>query len=308
VQTYDVIRAGILAALCAAILGSSQTAHGARYPVIAAAGDIACDPETPAYNGGSGTTSECQEGATARLLIRGHFTAVLTLGDNQYDAGSLAAYQTSYDSSWGLVKAITHPAPGNHEYGTPGASGYFRYFGAAAGRPANGYYSFQIGTWHLVSLNSNCSAIGGCGTGSPEERWLRADLTSHPARCTLAVWHHPRFSSGVHGDNAVTSALWQDLSAAHADLVLTGHDHDYERFAPLDPNGRVDGSRGIREFVVGTGGRSHSGFLLIRPGSQARNSTTFGILALTLRPTGYDWHFVPVAGGTYTDKGSGSCH
>ena len=302
-----ILLAGALVALGGTLLMRGTGAAGSGYPVIAAAGDIACDPSSSDYDRGRGTTSECRELATAGLLTAGRYGAVLTLGDNQYDTGAYAAYRVSYGSSWGRVRSITKPAPGNHEYETSGASGYFRYFGKAAGSQGRGYYSFDLGAWHLISLNSNCWAIGGCGKGSPEERWLRRDLTTHRTACTLAYWHHPRFSSGLHGSSTATAAFWQDLYAGGADVVLSGHDHDYERFAPLAPSGKVDPARGIREFVVGTGGRSHYGFVSIQPGSQARDSTSFGVLALTLRPTGYDWRFVPAV-GSYTDRGSASCH
>ena len=190
----------------------------------------------------------------------------------------------------------------------PGAAGYFDYFGTAAGRRSPGYYSFNLGRWHLIALNSECAQVGGCATGSPQERWLRADLAAHPARCVLAYWHKPRFSSGMHGNNATYTAFWHALHGAGADMVLVGHDHDYERFAPQTPHGRADPARGIRQFVVGTGGKTHYGFRTIRANSQVRNSRTFGVLRLALHPSGYDWRFVPEPGKTFTDSGHGSCH
>jgi hypothetical protein len=298
----------MLAAVVALLaVGTAAARTSAGYQVIAAAGDIACDPVSAAYDGGRGTSGECRELATSRLLVRGHYAAVLALGDEQYDVGAYSSFRVSYGGSWGRVKTITYPAPGNHEYGTPGAAGYFRYFGTRAGSPAKGYYSFDLGAWHLISLNSNCWAIGGCAAGSPEERWLRRDLAAHPTVCTLAYWHHPRFSSGLHGSNGAYDAFWRDLYVAGADVVLVGHDHDYERFAPLDPTGKVDPTRGVREFVVGTGGRSHYGFRAPLPGSQARDTTSFGVLALTLRPASYSWRFV-AAVGSYSDSGSAPCH
>jgi hypothetical protein len=290
------------------ILGAAHSASSApRYPVVAAAGDIACDPSDDSYDHGRGTSTACRQLATSDLLVRGHYSLVLTLGDNQYEDGSYAKYLASYAPSWGRVKRSTRPSPGNHEYGTRSAAGYFRYFGRAAGPRGRGYYSFDVGAWHLVSLNSNCSEAGGCGAGSPQVRWLRRDLAAHPARCTLAYWHHPRFSSGPHGSDPSVAGLWQTLYRQDADVVLVGHDHDYERFAPLDGNGAPDPRRGVRELVVGTGGRSHYGFQSLARGSQLRNSTTFGVLALTLKPSAYDWRFVPT-GGTFTDRGSGRCH
>jgi uncharacterized repeat protein (TIGR01451 family) len=206
------------------------------------------------------------------------------------------------------VKPLIHPAVGNHEYLTAGAAGYFQYFGAAAGDPTQGYYSFDIGSWHLIALNSNCSKVGGCGPGSPQETWLRRDLEAHPADCTLAYWHHPRFSSGEHGSFVSTQPLWQALYDAGTELVLSGHDHDYERFAPQTAAGVADAGRGIRQFVVGTGGRNRYALGPAIANSEARDATTFGVLELTLHPAGYDWRFVPEAGGGFADAGSASCH
>jgi hypothetical protein len=307
----DKVSLGLLAAVSVAFLvwipASVGTAPAIRHPVIAAAGDIACDPGSSSYSGGHGTATACRQLATSRLLIARRYTAVLTLGDNQYEDGSYAKYRASYHPSWGRVKRITKPSPGNHEYETRNAAGYFRYFGKAAGEPARGYYSFEIGGWHLVSLNSNCAAVGGCGKGSAQEGWLREDLAAHPTACTLAYWHHPRFSSGPHGSDDATAALWRALYDHAAEVVLVGHDHDYERFAPQDPDGKLDRRRGIREFVVGTGGKSHYRFESVAANSQARNSTTFGLLSLTLRPNGYSWRFVPAV-GSFTDAGSAGCH
>lgn len=298
-----------LAALGAIVVSATAGAAvpaPARDPVIAAAGDIACDPSDASFHGGRGTPGACAELATSALLVRGGYAAVLTLGDNQYDDGAYAKYLASYARSWGRVKEITRPAPGNHDYETSRAAGYFRYFGRAAGPAGRGYYSFDLGTWHVVSLNSNCWAVGGCRLGSPEQRWLRRDLAAHRSACTLAYWHHPRFSSGLHGDDADVSGLWRTLYAYRADVVLSGHDHDYERFAPLDAAGRAAPARGIREFVVGTGGESHYPILGPEPASEVHDSSTFGILALTLRPGRYDWRFVPAV-GSFTDRGSAPC-
>ena len=185
-----------------------------------------------------GTGSTCRQLATSNTLVRGHYASVLALGDTQYEDGAYEKFVASYDPSWGRVKSITKPAPGNHEYESPGATGYYRYFGRAAGDPRKGYYSFDVGRWHLIALNSNCSAVGGCGAGSPQEQWLRRDLAAHPAACTLAYWHHPRFSSGLHGSDSTYTAFWQALYDAGADVVLSGHDHDYERFARADAERR----------------------------------------------------------------------
>jgi hypothetical protein len=274
-------------------------------------------PPPPPANGktavvlAAGDIASCRspgDEATAALVQATPAASVLTLGDNAYESGSESEYASCYAPTWGQFLARTHPAVGNHEYLTPDASAYFSYFGAAAGPPDKGYYSFDVGAWHLVSLNSNCSRAGGCGEGSPQLTWLRADLATHRTRCTLAFWHHPRFSSGEHGNQMQMAPIWQALYTAGADVVLSGHDHDYERFAPQDGNGGADAARGIREFVVGTGGKNHYPFSSPQPNSEVRNDTTFGVIELTLRPTGYDWQFLPEAGKTFTDSGSGACH
>jgi hypothetical protein len=276
-------------------------------PTIAAAGDVACDPADTSYNGGQGSGLVCRQLATSDLLVAGNYAAVLGLGDLQYEDGAYSKFNVSYGASWGRVKAITKPTPGNHEYGTANAEGYFQYFGAAAGDPSKGYYSFDVGSWHLIALNSNCAAVGGCSAGSPQEQWLRADLAASTARCTLAFWHHPSFSSGEHGSDSAYTAFWQALYDANADAVLVGHDHDYERFAPQSPTGGLDLTRGLREFVVGTGGKNQRAFPSVRPNSEARSATSLGILEVTLGATAYDWRFVS-ASGSFTDSGSTSCH
>ena len=264
-------------------------------PVLLAAGDIAS------------CLSKGDE-ATAQLVANISGT-VATLGDNVYERGSGAEFTSCFDPTWGAFKARIHPAPGNHEYLTPGGQGYFDYYGAAAGQIGKGYYSYDLGAWHVVVLNSQCWEIGGCGAAAPQSQWLKADLGAHPAPCTLAYWHVPRFSSGAHGDSTLVQSFWDLLYAGGVDVVLNGHDHDYERFAPQDPHGQPDAARGIREFVVGTGGRSHYPFLLgPHANTEVRNDATFGVLKLTLHPTGYDWEFVPVAGKTFTDTGGGTCH
>ncbi len=282
-------------------------------PVIAAAGDIACDPASSSFNGGSGTSTQCRQKATSDLLTTGRFAKVLPLGDIQYESGALAAFMKSYDPSWGRVKSISAPVVGNHEYATSGAAGYFDYFNGvgvssgAAGSRGKGYYSYDLGAWHVVALNSNCTFVS-CSAGSAQEQWFKADLAAHPTRCTLVYWHHPRFSSGNHGDNASTDPLYKAAYTASADVLLAGHDHGYERFAPQSPSATADSTRGIREFVVGTGGKSHYGFGTAKPNSQVRMSGTFGMLELTLHPTSYDWKFRPEAGRTATDSGTTTCN
>lgn len=262
-------------------------------PVLVGAGDIATC-------GGSG------DSATA-AVIRGVAGTVFTAGDDAYPSGTSAQFANCYGPTWGVFKGRTRPAPGNHDYVTAGAAAYFAYFGSRAGNPRYGFYAYDLGTWRVYVLNSNCWAVGGCGVGSPQERWLRADLALRPHACVLAYWHHPLFSSGLHGNQAAVRPLWDDLYAAGAELVINGHDHDYERFAPQSPAG-VATSRGIREFVVGTGGVGHYQFGSVRANSQVRNATAFGVLRLTLHATGYDWRFLPAAGATFSDAGQGSCH
>lgn len=276
-------------------------------PVAAAAGDIVCDPIV----GGS-----CKHIATSDLVLQINPNAVFALGDNQYESGQYTNFISYYDPSWGRFKGLTHPSVGNHEYLTAGAAGYFDYFNGVgnfsgqAGDRDKGYYSFDIGTWHGIVLNSNCSKVGGCGAGSAQEKWLRADLASHTATCTIAYFHHPRFSSGNHGSQTSVKALWQALYDYNADVVLSGHDHDYERFAPQDPNGTLDLLRGVREFIVGTGGKNHThlGTSGRIANSEVFDDTSFGVIKLTLHPTSYDWVFIPIPGNSFTDSGTQQCH
>jgi hypothetical protein len=324
---------GLAILLSVGVLGSAQSASAldSTDPVLVGAGDIAS----------CGSTGD---EATARLLAGINGTVVATLGDNAYDYGTSQEFAHCYDNYklpsegggvfdptrsyyWGRYKALTKPAVGNHEYDNPGstassgASGYFGYFGNAASPTetactvaCKGYYSYDLGSWHVIVLNSNCDEVGGCGPGSPQEEWLRNDLQNdlqtHPSgqACTLAYWHHPRFSSGSHGDNTLVDPFWKDLYQAGAEVVLNGHDHDYERFAPQTASGVADSAQGIREFVVGTGGKSHYAFGASRATSEVRNSDTYGVLKLTLHASSYDWQFVPEAGKTFSDSGSASCH
>jgi acid phosphatase type 7 len=296
------------AAIAAAVVPVSA-GEAAADPVVAAAGDIACSPSDPGYNGGNGTADRCRQKATSDLLVGGGIDVVLPLGDIQYDSASLANINAVYHPTWGRVKSITRPVLGNHE-GT--WNGYFDYFngpGAAdgpAGPRGRGYYSFDLGGWHLIALNSNCSRVS-CGAGSIQEQWLRADLAHHPAACTLAYWHHPRYSSGHDGSHVTLHAFWKALSEAGAEIVLSGHSHNYERFAPRDVNGKPSPSGGIRQFVIGTGGAFFTGMSSRLGGSEVFQNDTFGVLKLTLHPTSYDWQFVPIAGSTFTDSGSAAC-
>jgi len=247
---------------------------------------------------------------TAALLDAIDPDVVFTLGDNAYEDGTPDQFAAWYEPTWGRFKAKTRPAPGNHDYRTPGAAGYFGYFGARAGDPATGYYSYDVGSWHVVVLNTNgegpCATIP-CHSGSAQERWLRADLEASPKPCTLAYWHHPRYSVGPEGNAPATQALWQALYAEEVELVLAGSNHNYQRWKPMNAAGQVDAARGIRSFVVGTGGKTPHP-LRSHPNVEAASTGTPGVLKLTLRPGAYDWQFVPVAGRTFTDAGSARCH
>jgi Calcineurin-like phosphoesterase len=273
--------------------GSSAQTAGAA--VLVAAGDIA----------------DCMDisgaEATAKLLEKIPGT-VVAIGDLAYPDGTKENF-ACYDKTWGRVKDRTRPAPGNHEFHSKAATYYFEYFGKIAGDPKDGFYSYDLGAWHVISLNSECVEVGGCGAGSREEKWLRADLASHPNACTLAYFHKPLFSSGgKHGDDVELRPFYQALYDANADVILNGHDHDYERFAPQDANAKADPARGIREFVVGTGGKNHRPFGEPHANSEVRDATAFGVLKLTLRANGYDWQFIPEAGKSFTDSGTGNCH
>jgi len=259
-------------------------------PVLLGAGDIA--------SSGSG------DSATA-ALVNGISGTVFTTGDNVYTNGTAAEFSSYYQPTWGAFKARTRPAPGNHDYNTSGASAYYSYFGSQAGPAGQGYYSYNLGNWHIVSLNSNISM----SASSAQVTWLRNDLAANTRSCTLAYWHHPLFTSGAnHSPSTSTRPLYQALYDANADVVVWGHNHQYERFAPMNPSGGADNARGLRSFVAGMGGADHYGFGTIQPNSQARNSDTFGVLKFTLHSNSYDWQFVPQSGRTYNDSGTGTCH
>lgn len=257
---------------------------------------------------GAGDIADCsstRDEATALLLDNIPGT-VFTAGDNAYPSGSATNYNNCYNPSWGRHKNRTRPAVGDNEYGTSGASGYFGYFGAAAGPSGKGWYSYNLGNWHIIVLNSECSQVGGCDSGSEQGQWLAADLAANPSTCTLAIFHEPLFSS--NGGDSDHVDLWEPLYAAGAEIVISGHRHNYERFAPQTPAGVLDNQRGIRQFIVGTGGSSLSSFgSRVAPNSLVRNASTHGVLKLTLHTASYDWEFIPVAGQTFRDSGSAQC-
>lgn len=281
----------------ASVAVSSAASKTSDDAVLVGAGDIAsCDDLAGAE-------------ATAKLIAKIPGT-VFAVGDLAYPDGSDEQFAKCYGPTWGRFRERTRPAPGNHEYHKGGASGYARYFGEAAGDPIKGYYSYELGGWHIVVLNSECAEVGGCEAVSPQGKWLQQDLEQHAKTCTLAYFHKPLFSSGAkHGNDPEMKPLWEILYHAGADVVINGHDHDYERFAPQDSEGHADAQHGIREFVVGSGGKSsHRVMGEAQPNSEVRNADTFGVLKVTLHARGYDWEFVPQAGKTFTDTGSGACH
>jgi calcineurin-like phosphoesterase family protein len=309
----------LAATLVALMVGTSTASAQSADPVIAGAGDIACDPTGASFNNGDGDALRCRQRYTSDLLVGQGLAAVLALGDTQYEDGTLDQFRASYDLSWGRVKSITRPAIGNHEYRLSPGTGYFDYFngvGSAtgpAGDRGRGYYSFDVNGWHLIALNSMCDQVpGGCGVGSAQEQWLRSDLAANSgAACTLAYWHHPLFNSGPDGTYKDTpwntTALWQALYDAGAELVLSGHAHIYQRFGPQDAGGNADPQRGLREFVVGTGGKSLGNFGPTQPNLEFRDNTQYGVIKLVLHPNSYDWTFVNEA-AQIVDLGSAGCH
>jgi 3',5'-cyclic AMP phosphodiesterase CpdA len=296
----------IVAALAAAtLLGCAPDKHpatpaaGMRLTVLAA-GDIAdCMHQRAAHSGAAQTADLVQS-----ELAKDPAAIVLTLGDNTYPVGAPGEFSNCYEPTWGRFKNRTHPSPGNHDYGIKGAPGYYGYFGAAAGVERRGYYSLVFGNWHIISLNSNLRPP----EAAAQLAWLKTELGQSNAPCTLAYWHHPVYSSGGHGNDPRMMEVWKTLLAANADLVLTAHDHNYERFAPQDAAGKRDDARGMRQFVAGTGGAHLTPLRFPRPNSEQSDNSTRGVLKLTLKDTGYEWEFLPVLPGGYTDKGAALCH
>jgi hypothetical protein len=300
-------------ALGAAALAPVAAPASPRPIRIAAVGDIACK-DRPKNN-----RQVCQYDDVAAAIARGDYDRFLALGDIQYESGKYADFVDNYDRYFGGLLPITEPVPGNHDYGTPNAAGYYRYFGRIGQEP-DGYYSYDLGGWHIVALNSAiCPAVTGCGPGDPQYEWLQNDLASSEASCTLAYWHHPRWDWLKYQNADWTEdyewlrskPFWDLLSAAHADIVLSGHNHNYSRWKPMDANGNAD-PNGIRQFIVGSGGRNLNGFgsKSTRPDTfQTGWANGFGYLQLTLRDGGYDWRFMPAEGQlNFVDEGSGSCH
>lgn len=294
---------GIVLSLVISLAG----AGGASAARVVAVGDVACKQGPPHLTGA------CRQRDTSELALRLAPERVLIAGDLQYPDGLLADFEQSFAPTWGRLQRIIAPVPGNHEYHDLSARGYYDYFNGKsvltgrAGDRTKGYYSFDLEHWHLIALNSNCAAVGGCDLNSPQGKWLRANLANNHSPCTLAYFHHPRFSSGMHGSDLTMRGLWSMLQTGKVDLILNGHDHNYERFAPQTADGTV-AADGIREFVVGTGGKDLRAFRTVERNSEVRNSDSYGVLALTLDPSSYSWQFESIPGSAFSDYGSASCH
>jgi acid phosphatase type 7 len=292
--------AAIMLAGCGSVARQARLSLAGEGATVYAAGDIAdCRYRFPADSGAAQTAALIAQG-----LARDPNAAVLTLGDNTYPVGLPAEFDTCYAPTWGRFKARTFPVPGNHEYYTQGAPGYYAYFSDHAGPAQRGYYSFTLGKWRVLALNS---ALRNAEFAAQLE-WLKAELAQNKSLCTLAFWHHPVYSSGGHGNNDFMLGVWKELVAGGVDLALVGHDHDYERFAPQDGTGQRDDARGLRQIVVGTGGAQLTPLRLARPNSEVNDNSTHGVLKLVLKETGYEWEFLPVAEGGFTDHGAARCH
>jgi acid phosphatase type 7 len=316
--TFDFNDAVVVARSIAGFRGASLTAGlassgGSRPDALSQQHFVesGCSVSTPVVVLAAGDIAYCPSGAaasnaaqTAAALRRVPGVPVLTLGDNAYAEGTPAEFAGCFDPTWGVEKTRLRPSPGNHDYLTPDAAGYFGYFGSAAGPPGRGYYSFDVGDWHIISLNSNIDA----SAGSAQELWLRADLAATSRRCKLAYWHHPVFTSSPRGDNPKMKDIWQALSDFRATIILTGHEHNYERFAKQTATGVADPAGGIRQFIVGTGGLGMTPMPVPKPNSELRNPLNFGVLKLTLASGSYAWEFLPAVEGVIVDSGSASCN
>jgi acid phosphatase type 7 len=288
------LAAVVVMATLSGAFGSSQTAPEST---LIAAGDIASCPES----------GDEQTAKLIQTMLEKTPATVAALGDLVYPTGKLETYKACYGPTWGQFLQVTKPAIGNHDYAGGTSQGYAAYFGKAAGPSPEHYYSYNLGEWHVIVLNSNCWAVGGCEQGSKQYKWLQANLEKNQTKCTLAYWHHPRFSSALHGNNEFMQDVWALLANSGVELVLSGHDHSYERFAPLNAAGQPS-KTGTRAFVVGTGGKDTYPLLITKPGSQVRKTGVFGVLELKLTASRYDWQFVPVSGKTFSDSGSTNCH
>lgn len=308
--------ASVVSALVLAACGGSSGGSGPsgvptpaptpNYPVIMAAGDISCDSATPQL--------PCRSKETSDLILteraRRSSVLVLPLGDLQYESGTLAEFRRNYHTTWGRLNNLARPAPGNHEYETRDAAGYYDYFaseGVAVGERNLGWYSHTVGDWHFIALNSNCARIGGCGTASPQYAWLQADLLANRSKCTVAYMHHPFQSTGLNGSTPALLPMMRLLYLNNTELVLAGHDHDYERFNQVTPDMVPDAAKGLRFFVVGTGGRDLREFAVASlPQLAFRTNQHFGVLRIVMKEGAYEWAFINIAGETI-DPGAGVC-
>lgn len=290
---------------------ASPTASTTPSPTATATPAFTASPTPePVILIGAGDIGVCGSDAdeqTAAIVDRFPQAAIFTAGDNAYGSGTMAEFRSCFDPSWGRHKDRIRPSPGNHDYVEPDAAAYYEYFGAAAGEPGKGYYSYDLGDWHIVALNSLCGEVGGCGIGSPQEQWLRADLAASNQRCSFAYMHYPRWSSGLAGGRGTVSGLFRALVDYGVEVLVSGDDHDYERFAPQNGDGQAD-PNGVRQFVAGTGGALQRVFSTPQPNSEVRNTATFGVLKFTLLPDRYSWEFIPVDGQTFSDTGEENCH
>jgi alkaline phosphatase len=292
-----------LAAVSVSRCGGASPSSPSSTPIPAGPGTGA--PGPPVTLVGAGDIGNCKSQAVAQTadLVEQIPGIVFTTGDNAYPHGSAADFRDCYTPFWGRFRSRTRPSPGNHEYMTAGAAPYYEYFGANAGPSGLGYYAFSAGSWRVIALNSEVMV----GPGSAQLEWLRDELNENRSRCTMAYWHKPLFTSGPNGPNRDMREIWRVLYEFDADLVINGHDHLYERFAPQDPDGRGDSARGIRQITVGTGGGDLYSPVMSAANTEA-NGHSFGVLKLTLADTGYQWEFVPVPGSAFTDRGLGQCH
>jgi acid phosphatase type 7 len=285
----------------------SPTEPGGASPAASGTG---ASPSESVVLVGAGDIADCSsdgDSQTAAILDALPHATIFTLGDNAYENGTRQEFDACYGPTWGRHLDRTRPSPGNHDYNTAGASGYFEYFGDRAGPDRRGYYAYALGAWRIYSLNSNCEPIGGCGADSEQLTWLRDDLAQHPGGCAVAYWHHPRFSSGDHGNVESMDQIWDTLVEAGVEIAMAGHDHSYERLAPMNGSGDADPDRGMMSFVVGTGGRARYEFGDVLATSEARDNTAWGVLELTLSPGSWSARFIPAVAGGFTDRTTGTC-
>lgn len=305
-----IIALAVLGGLAAVALSGRSLIPGVQPGLVALPSPIVA-PSGAALLAGAGDVAGCaydEDEVTARYLESlAPSAAIFTTGDNVYERGTDAEFAQCYDPTWGRFRDRTYPVPGNHEYETDGAAPYFRYFGDRVGAPGRSWYAWDLNGWRIYGLDSNCLVLGSCDGPDGQAAWLRDDLAARPARCVAAMWHHPRYSSGRHGDTPSIQPLWAALADAGAELVLNGHDHAYERFTARGAAGLADPERGLRQFTVGTGGRELSRFRDTSPLTEARDAATYGVLVLSLWLDRYEWRFVPTE-GSFTDGGSGTCH